>query len=154
MGAPERTASALTIRLAAEADLGAIAALDGKTSGLPKPHYWRDLFERFQTRREGRVILVAESDDALVGFMVGEIRAWEFGSPPCGWIFALAVDPDCREGGLGSGLFDAACDFFRQNGVAKVRTMLRRDDSLVMSFFRSQGMMAGPFVQLEKDLDQ
>jgi len=31
--------------------------------------------------------------------------------------------------------------------------MLARDDQLVMSFFRSQGMMAGPFIQLEKSLD-
>ncbi len=144
----------LTVRRATEADLPAIAALDEKTSTLAKPQYWRELLDRFHARSEGRVILVAESRGALVGFMVGEIRAWEFGSPPCGWIFALAVDPDARESGLGSGLFDAACGFFRDNGVAKVRTMLRRDDSLVMSFFRSQGMMAGPFVQLEKDLDQ
>jgi hypothetical protein len=35
----------------------------------------------------------------------------------------------------------------------KVRTMLARDANLVMSFFRSQGMMAGPFVELEMDLD-
>ena len=31
--------------------------------------------------------------------------------------------------------------------------MLARDDDLNMVFFRSQGMMGGPFVQLEMPLD-
>jgi hypothetical protein len=31
--------------------------------------------------------------------------------------------------------------------------MLSRDNKLILSFFRSQGMMAGPFIPLEMDLD-
>jgi len=30
--------------------------------------------------------------------------------------------------------------------------MLARDNHLVLSFFRSQGMMAGPFIPLEMEL--
>jgi hypothetical protein len=30
--------------------------------------------------------------------------------------------------------------------------MLGRDNTLILSFFRSQGMMAGPFIPLEMDL--
>jgi hypothetical protein len=37
--------------------------------------------------------------------------------------------------------------------VSKVRTLLARDNKLILSFFRSQGMMAGPFIPLEMDLD-
>ena len=55
--------------------------------------------------------------------------------------------------GLGTVLFDAICARFRKAGVETVRTMLAKDDPLVMSFFRSQGMRAGPFIQLEKRLD-
>ena len=51
-------------------------------------------------------------------------------------------------------LLDALGECLKRSGVAKVRTMLRRDNNLLMSFFRSQGMMAGPFLQLEKDLDE
>ena len=32
--------------------------------------------------------------------------------------------------------------------------MLDRGNHLVLDFFRGQGMMAGPFIQLEKDLDE
>ena len=38
-------------------------------------------------------------------------------------------------------------------GVRKLRTMLSRDNTLILSFFRSQGMMAGPFIPLEMDLE-
>lgn len=142
------------IRAATAADLPAVIALDAEITGLAKPDYWKDMFERFGAAQRDRSFLVAELDGALAGFIIGEIRAWEFGSPPCGWVFAIAVKPGIRLGGIATELFDAICALFRTAGMVKVRTMLRRDAQLIMSFFRSQGMMAGPFVQLEKDLDE
>jgi hypothetical protein len=34
-----------------------------------------------------------------------------------------------------------------------MRTMVARDNRLHLLFFRSAGMVAGPYLQLEKDLD-
>ncbi len=141
------------IRPATAQDLPAVIALDAEITGLAKPDYWHDLFERFGARHQGRSFLVADTGAELAGFIIGEIRAWEFGSPPCGWVFAINVNPTIRLGGIATALFDGICDGFRRGGATKVRTMLRRDAHLIMSFFRSQGMMAGPFVELEKDLD-
>jgi hypothetical protein len=42
---------------------------------------------------------------------------------------------------------------FRQAGVDKMRTMVARNDLLPLRFFRSEGMMAGPYIQLEMDLE-
>jgi ribosomal protein S18 acetylase RimI-like enzyme len=145
---------AVQIRRATVADLPAIAALDERITQLPKTEYWQDLYDRFAQREKGRAIFVAEFQGHVAGFIVGEVRAWEFGSPPCGWIFALNVEPSFREHGVASAMFERITAFFRDSGVAKVRTMLRRDDNLVMSFFRSQGMTAGPFVELERDIDE
>ena len=36
--------------------------------------------------------------------------------------------------------------------MTHVRTMLAKDANVLLSFFRSQGMMGGPFIQLEKRL--
>jgi len=80
------------------------------------------------------------------------VRDWEFGSHPCGWVFALGVRPDIRLSGVATCLYGAICNFFNQAGVTTVRTMLARQDIDSLSFFRSQGMMAGPYVQLEKDI--
>ena len=41
----------------------------------------------------------------------------------------------------------------KDDGVQIVRTMIAREDNLNMSFFRSQGMMAGPFIELEMSVD-
>lgn len=42
---------------------------------------------------------------------------------------------------------------FRDLGVSRVRTMVRRNDVPVLSFFRSSRFVGGPYVQLERDLD-
>jgi len=142
------------IRPAAATDLPGIIELDEEVTGLGKPSYWQDTFERFGTRqRPPRFFLIAAQGEQIQGFVVGEVRAWEFGSPPCGWIFAIQVHPRTRLKGIGTELFDAICTAFRQQGVDKVRTMLARDNHLLLSFFRSQGMMAGPFIELESALE-
>jgi ribosomal protein S18 acetylase RimI-like enzyme len=83
---------------------------------------------------------------------VGEVRDWEFGSAACGWVFGIGVRPEARLRGTGTGLLEAICAAFRRRGVQKVRTLLARDNALVLAFFRSQGMMAAPFIALERDL--
>jgi len=98
------------------------------------------------------VATAAGDPPQFLGFIVGEIRAWEFGSAPCGWVYALSVNPDARQLGVGEGLLDAVADEFRRAGVTKMRTMVAKDNPLPMLFFRAEGMMAGPYIQLEKDL--
>jgi ribosomal protein S18 acetylase RimI-like enzyme len=144
--------STLTIRDARPDDVPAVVRLDERITGIAKPAYWRDIFEG-RGQREAGVFLVAEHDGRMAGFIIGEVRAWEFGSPPCGWIFAIGVDPEGRLGGVGTQLFQSICERFRKAGVPTVRTMLARDDTVIMSFFRSQGMTGGPFIELEARLD-
>lgn len=146
------SAPAARVRTAEAADIEAVTALDTATSGEPKPGYWQEIHAR-AGRGPERLFLVAELDGRVVGFIVGEIRAWEFGSPPCGWVFALNVDPGVREGGIGAALFDAMCDRFRSAGIGTVRTMVNRRQRVQLSFFRSQGLKSGPYIELEKPLD-
>ncbi len=152
-------APALKISRASADYLDRVVDLDARITGQPKPEYWQDIFERYASRHvEERFFLVAESvdgaGDRILGFIVGEVRGWEFGSDPCGWIFAVSVDPDHRQMGIAEALFQSMCDEFRKIGIAKVRTMVQRQNPLHMSFFRSEGMVAGPFIQLEMSLDE
>jgi ribosomal protein S18 acetylase RimI-like enzyme len=141
------------VRAARAADLPAVIALDAENTGLPKATYWKDRFEWYAGRQPDRFFLVAERGEEMLGFIVGEVRAWEFGSPPSGWIFAVHISPTARQVGLGSLLFEEICRRFRAAGVQHVRTMLAKDAHLLLSFFRGLGMMGGPFIQLEKRLD-
>ncbi len=134
-------------------DLPEIVAIDAAVTGIEKRSYWHALFRRYGVAGDAdRQFLVAEADGAVIGFVIGEVRDWEFGSPPCGWVFGIDVRPDARQHGVGARLLAAICAGFRRAGVTKVRTMLARDNTLILSFFRSQGMMAGPFIPLEVDL--
>lgn len=141
------------IRPAQGSDLASVIALDAENTGIAKTAYWKDRFDWYAGRQPDRFFLVAERGGTIHGFIVGEVRAWEFGSPPSGWIFAIHVNPDARLAGLGTMLFEEICVRFRKAGVHQVRTMLAKDAQLLLSFFRSLGMMGGPFIQLEKALD-
>jgi ribosomal protein S18 acetylase RimI-like enzyme len=136
------------IRPVQPSDLTAISALDARLTGAAKPDYWREMLEA-----PGRHFLLAEADKgALAGFVAGEIRAWEFGQPPAGWVFAIQIDPKLRLKGVGTELFEALVARFKAEGVTRVRTLVDRKDHLILSFFRAQGMVAGPSLQLDKDL--
>ena len=135
-------------------NLDAVIAIDAEVTRLPKPAYWAEIYQLYGTgRRQQRFFLVAEAGGRIEGFIIGEVRDWEFGSPRCGWVFAISVRPGARLAGVGTRLLEAICAGFRGLGVTKVRTMLARDNQLILSFFRSQGMMAAPFIPLEMDLE-
>jgi ribosomal protein S18 acetylase RimI-like enzyme len=152
---PKPAPAAPAIRPVEAADLDAVIALDAAVTGLAKPDYWYELFHRYGTRgRQQRFFLVADAGGAIQGFVIGEVRDWEFGSPPCGWVFGINVRPDARLDGTGTRLLEAIVAAFRRAGVTKVRTLLARDNTLVLAFFRSQGMMAAPFIPLELDLEE
>lgn len=128
--------------------------IDALHTGERKPRYWRRVLSDFLSPddAERRVGLAAAEDGKLVGYLLGEVRAFEFGSEACGWVFAVGVEPELSRGGIASGLLKEACARFRAAGVATVRTMVRRSDIPVLSFFRTNGFVGGAFYQLELDL--
>ncbi|MBI3702748.1 MAG: GNAT family N-acetyltransferase [Rhizobiales bacterium] len=154
-----KTDAEVGVRRVKAADMTNVIELDAHITKVPKADYWNDVFKRYGRQRlHERFFLVAEDrvdreNPRLLGFIIGEVRAWEFGSTPCGWVFALSVDPDARLHGSGRALLDAISAAFKKAGVSKMRTMVERNTMLQMLFFRSEGMMAGPYIQLEKDLD-
>ena len=147
-----KNARDVTIRRASRKDLPAIVDLDEATTGQSKPDYWRDMLALFSDDADRRAFLVAELDGRVVGFITGEIRAFEFGAEPCGWVFAVAVDPEIRVNNVGTRLFDEICGIFQRAGVEKVSTLIERDSDLVLAFFRSQGMIFGRYIQMEKEI--
>lgn len=147
-------------------DLAGVVRIDALHTGLNKPAYWarvlRDLPGRGKTGRRTvgrkdaeplRMGLAIEDRERLIGYLVGEVRAFEFGSEACGWVQALAVDPEHLRGGVASALLAEACRRFRTAGVRSVRTMVGRSNVPVLSFFRASGFVGGSFVQIELDLE-
>jgi ribosomal protein S18 acetylase RimI-like enzyme len=152
----------IAIRPAQAADIAQVIALDAQITGIEKSDYWRGIYQRFikqrqQANEKDQFFLVAAAAagadaGSVLGFIRGEIRAWEFGSAPCGWAYALSVRPDARLRGIGQALLDGLTTEFKKSGVTRMRTMVARDNRLHLLFFRASGMTAGPYIELERDL--
>ncbi len=145
-----------TVRELRATDLDRVVEIDAQHTGRRKPGYWRRLFDDFVGGRGDtlRVGLAAELDGQMAGYLLGEVRAFEFGSEPCGWVFAIGVDRRHLRRRIASTLLAAACRHFRDAGIECVRTMVRRNDVPVLSFFRANGFVGGSFVELELDLGE
>jgi ribosomal protein S18 acetylase RimI-like enzyme len=150
---PAARGTDVKVRAVRQADLPDVIALDATVTGMHKADYWQRVYRRYGMRGQGqRYFLVAVAGARVVGFVIGEVRDWEFGSPPCGWVFAIDVDPRARERGIGTRLLAAMRERFAHAGVRTLRTLLARDNTLILSFFRSQGMTAGRLIPLELDI--
>lgn len=137
-------------------DLDDVVRIDALHTGQRKPEYWQRVFRDFFNGGKDalRVGLAAEADGVVQGYLLGEVRAFEFGSEACGWVFAVGVDRRSLRGGIASSLLAEASRRFARDGITRVRTMVRRNDVPVLSFFRSNGFVGGSFVQLELDLGE
>lgn len=151
--ASEKPAAPKRLRALRAQDLSELVRIDGLHTGLRKRAYWSGVLERFlKPNRSARIGLAVEARKGLAGYLLGEVRAFEFGSEPCGWIFAVGVDPNSERRGVASLLLAEAVSRFRAHGAPRIRTMVRRNEVPVLAFFRSNGFRGGPFVQLELDI--
>lgn len=141
------------VRAVRRGDMERIISIDATVTGLEKRKYWYSVYQRYGVRgQRQRQFLVAQAGAEVVGFVIGEVRDWEFGSPPCGWVFTIDVQPEMRLTGVGTQLLEAISAGFRRVGMRKLRTLISRENTLLLSFFRAQGMTAGPLIPLEMDL--
>jgi ribosomal protein S18 acetylase RimI-like enzyme len=143
-----------TIRKIKPEDGKAVIAIDAIYSGKAKPEYWEERLKLFfgSSKKQVRLGYAAVAAAKVIGYILAEARAWEFGSPECGWIFAIGVDPKAARRGVGLALCREVCLKFKTLGIHTVRTMVRKDDVNVLSFFRASGFRAGPFVEMELQL--
>ena len=148
-------ASEVRIRPVEELDIEEIAAIDERIGGTYRPDVWeRRIF--YYIRRDPEASVVAEStaDRRVVGFMLGEVRAGDFGmEEPTGWVEVLGVDPDYRGRAVGRQLAEAMWSHFRERGASTVRTLVGEEMSEIEGFFRSLGFGDADLTPLVLHLD-
>jgi ribosomal protein S18 acetylase RimI-like enzyme len=97
--------------------------------------------------------LGAELDGKLVGFVIGEVRRWEFGrSEMIGWVLILGVHPEYQGMGAGRKLGSVLLDHFRKKSVRKIQTLVEWHDGELISYFKSLGFNWLPMLPLEKEI--
>jgi ribosomal protein S18 acetylase RimI-like enzyme len=149
----------LVLRPLRASDIASIITIDEQTSGRAKPEYWHSKLTRYLLQNpagsdaeDGVLARVAEMDGEVVGFMIGEIRRWEFGQPFCGWITALGTDPGYQRLGIGRRLLAELLEYYRDKELREIRTIVEWPDGDLLKFFHSMGFVRGPFVELQKSL--
>ncbi len=97
--------------------------------------------------------LGAEIDGKLVGFVIAEVRRWEFGrSDMIGWILILGVDTEYQGMGAGRKLGSTLLEHFRKKSVKKIQTLVEWHDGELISYFKSLGFNLLPMLPLEKEI--
>ena len=149
---PETEAPA-RIRALSELDIGGIVRIDERITGIYRPEVWEQRVG-YYLRRDPDSSRVAEVGNRLVGFMLGDLRAGEFGlEEPSGWIERFGIDPDHRGRDLGRLMFAAMVAHFKAGGAHTVRTLVDRKDAEVAGFLRALGLTPSPLEALEMRLD-
>src|SRR5436309_14586839 len=117
-----------------ELDIGSIVRIDERITGKYRPDIWEGRVS-YYLRRDPEASQVAEVDGKVVGFMLGDVRAGEFGlEEPSGWIERFGIDPEHRGRDLGKQMFETIVEHFRQAGATTVRTLVDGQDTAVTGF--------------------
>jgi ribosomal protein S18 acetylase RimI-like enzyme len=127
------------IRPLDELDIGAIVGIDEQIGGRYRPEVWERQIG-YYLRRDPDSSVVAELGGRVVGFMLGEVRSFEFGlEEPTGWIEVLGVEPELRGRGIGRRMAEAILEHFRELGAKSVRTLVDEEAREICDFFASLG---------------
>jgi len=70
-----------------------------------------------------------------------------------GWVYYVAVDPDCRNRGHGRIIMTAAEDWLRSAGILKLQLLVRRENAQANAFYQSLGFAKSTSVMFAKWLD-
>ena len=146
-------AMAVRVRPLKASDLAAVSQIERRITGSRRTGTLaRNLRKRLAQPDRGSCLAAVEAG-RVVGFIVGEIRPWEFGEErEVGWILVVGVDPDYQGKGVGGMLGASLLRHFRAKGVRRAKTLAEWDAGDVIAYFRTLGFARGSAVALEADL--
>jgi ribosomal protein S18 acetylase RimI-like enzyme len=143
---PAKSVPALDIADIADADVATVIAL-WQACGLTRP--WNDPASDIALARRGpnSTVLIGRERGAIVATaMVGH-------DGHRGWVYYVATDPNLRAKGYGRAIMNAAEDWLRAAGIAKLQLLVRRENSGVAAFYQSIGFGEQQILFFTKWLD-
>ena len=142
----------ITIRLMNENDINRAADIHLKVMreglGQKMNYEIKDLFSSF-IKKSPKTCLVAELENNVAGFIIGEIKEWGFGLEKSGWIEMIEVDPKLMGKGIGKTLGEALIEYFKGEEIKEVYTTIKWDSADLIAFFKSIGFDKSSFINLE-----
>lgn len=141
----------LRIRVLQFQDLDSIVEIDQKVFGRNRREYYeRKVSMALDQTRHIVASLVAEYEERVVGFIMGEISYGEFGIPETtATVDTIGVDPDLQKRGIGSSLIDEFLRNLKAARVETVQTIVNWNDWSLLRFFESKGFGPARVITLE-----
>ena len=137
------------IRTMTGKDLQSLSEIDEKVLGQSRPDYWEKKMVMVE-RRSPVASLVAEMDQKVVGFIIGDTSGWEYGTPDnIGWIDTIGVDPEYQRRGIAKMLMVEMINNMKKVGVDTVNTFVNWRDWSLLQFFDANGFQRGAMINLE-----
>ncbi len=130
----------IKIRMMAADDFNAVVGIDKKIVNESRLAYYEMKFDKlFRSKEFLPTSLVAETEDGkVVGFVIGELYMGEYGISRDGaTLDTIGVDPDYRHKGIGEQLISEFLNHLRDLDVKKVNTLVDKNDSRFIQFFRA-----------------
>jgi ribosomal protein S18 acetylase RimI-like enzyme len=126
-----------------------IVEIDRRILGKRRQSFWKKKVTAVESN-DPPTGIVAELDDNVIGFILGEVSGWEFGVPASvGWIDTIGVDPEYQKRGVAKALMDELVKNFRKAGVKNIYTLVNWSDWDLLQFFRRMGFTRGDMINLE-----
>lgn len=141
---------AVRIRSLRASDLPAVAAIERR---ITKSRRVSALQAHLRGAMRGKeeICLVAEVDGETAGFLVGDVRPWEFGEDrQVAWIKVVGVDPRRQGMGLGRLLGERFLKELRRRGIRRVKTLVEWDSGDLVAYFQSLRFDRGSAIVLER----
>jgi ribosomal protein S18 acetylase RimI-like enzyme len=136
----------LAITAIEDADVTSVVTL-WERCGLTRP--WNDPVADIALARKGpnsTILLGREDEKVVASAMVGH-------DGHRGWVYYVATDPDRRGQGLGRAIMNAAEDWLRQAGIAKLQLLVRQDNAKASAFYETIGYDEAAVTVFAKWLD-
>jgi ribosomal protein S18 acetylase RimI-like enzyme len=128
------------VRSMREEDLAALIAIDRKATGHDRQAYYGRKMREALTESGVRVSLSAESDGAIVGFIMARVDFGEFGRTEAEAVMdTIGVAPDFRGQGIGTALMSQLLANLAILRVERVRTELDWNDFRLIAYLDECG---------------
>ena len=145
-------ADTITIRRMEPSDEKYVIAIDQKIVGEERASSWQQRVFRYLERYYPPVSHVAEANGVVVGFIIGDLRGWEYGMASGAWIDIMGVDRDYQGQGVGRRLVDAFVTQCREQGIKSIHAFMREDDTRIQRFLESANFSRGTLVDYALEL--
>ncbi len=154
MTSPDGKTTEPVIRNLRQEDIKELIRIDSHATGYPRDSYFERKFSRiFGEESQLLLSLVAEVDNNIAGYIMGEANTGEYGIPESvASVDTIGVDPVCQHLGVGAILLSEYCTLAAKAGIEKMTTLVSGEDEDLLEFFERHNFKTAKIIALEKNL--